>query len=93
MLHGHISASMDLVTGTVRVRATFVERSAGEILLRPPRSKTSPLSRSPLAGDDRGWTEARSLAVAVDGPGPRLTNAAGAKNRPRSLSAGVRRDG
>ena len=30
---------LDLARGTVRVRAAFVERSTGEILLGPPKSK------------------------------------------------------
>jgi hypothetical protein len=30
---------IDLAAGTVRVRAAFVERSTGEILLGPPKSR------------------------------------------------------
>jgi integrase len=32
-------ADLDLAAGTVRVRVAFVERSTGEILLRPPKSR------------------------------------------------------
>jgi integrase len=32
-------ADLDLTAGTVRVRATFIERSTGEILLGPPKSR------------------------------------------------------
>jgi integrase len=32
-------ADLDLTAGTVRVRAAFIERSTGEILLGPPKSR------------------------------------------------------
>jgi integrase len=84
---------IDLDAGTVRVRAAYAERSAGELILGPPKSKAdrrivgippcdTPRTAQPPRSPSASPTPARSPS-----PEPRAARRAGATSTARILAA------